>query len=106
MNNKSLLGRNIIITGASQGLGAYCAQQMSKKGANIALLSRNKENLNRVLNLCDTSKKNIVVSLDITNSIDCEKKINEVISHFDGKIDSVIHSAGGGLGFRDPYNRF
>ena len=79
MNNKSLLGRNIIITGASQGLGAYCAQQMSKKGANIALLSRNKENLNRVLNLCDTSKKNIVVPLDITNSIDCEKKLMRLL---------------------------
>ena len=102
MNNKSLLGRNIIITGASQGLGAYCAQQMSKKGANIALISRNKENLNLVLNLCDSSKNNIVVPLDITNSIDCEKKINEIINHFDGKIDSVIHSVGGGLGFRDP----
>ena len=102
MNNKSLLGRNIIITGASQGLGEYCAKQMSKKGANIALISRNKENLNRVLNLCDASKNNIVVPLDITNSIDCENKINETISHFDGKIDAVIHSAGGGLGFRDP----
>ena len=79
MNNKSLLGRNIIITGASQGLGAYCAQQMSKKGANIALLSRNKENLNRVFNVCDTSKKNILVPLDITNSIDCEKKLMRLL---------------------------
>jgi 3-oxoacyl-[acyl-carrier protein] reductase len=102
VNNKSLLGRNIIISGASQGLGEYCAIQMSKKGANIALISRNEENLNRVLNLCDTSKNNIVVPLDITNSIDCEKKINEIINHFDGKIDSVIHSVGGGLGYRDP----
>lgn len=102
MNNKSLLGRNIIITGASQGLGEYCAKQMSKKGANIALISRNKKNLNRVLNTCDTSNNNIVVPLDITNSIDCENKINETINHFDGKIDSIIHSVGGGLGFRDP----
>ena len=102
MNNKSLLGRNIIITGASQGLGEYCAKQMSKKGANIALISRNRENLNRVLNLCDISNNNILVPVDITNSIDCVNKIDEVISHFNGKIDSVIHSVGGGLGYRDP----
>lgn len=101
MHKKSLLGQNIIITGASQGLGEYCAKKMSKKGANIALISRNKKNLNRVLSNCDGSN-NIVVQLDITDPIDCQSKINETISHFDGKIDSVIHSTGGGLGFRDP----
>jgi NAD(P)-dependent dehydrogenase (short-subunit alcohol dehydrogenase family) len=99
---KPLLGRNIIISGASQGLGEYCAKEMSKKGANIALISRNEESLNRVLSLCDGAKNNIIMPVDITNPIDCANKINEIISHFNGKVDSVIHSVGGGMGYRDP----
>ena len=40
--------------------------------------------------------------VDITNPKECEIKIHKIINHFDGKIDSVIHSVGGGMGFREP----
>jgi 3-oxoacyl-[acyl-carrier protein] reductase len=101
MNNDSLVGKNIIITGASQGLGEYCAIQMSKQGGNVALIARNIDNLNRVLRECDGSN-NIAVQMDITINKESKSGLNKIVNHFNGKIDSVIHCAGGGLGFRDP----
>jgi len=106
MNNESLKGKNIIITGASQGLGEYCAIKMSQKGANIILISRSKEKLKRVLNQCNDDTNNLIVQLDITDHTQCTDKLNDVIENYNEKIDCVIHAAGGGLGFRNPLIEF
>ena len=82
MNNESLKGKNIIITGASQGLGEYCAIKMSQKGANIILISRSKEKLKRVLNQCNDDTNNLIVQLDITDHTQCTDKLNDVIENY------------------------
>ena len=60
-----------------------------------------KQSLNRVLRECDGSN-NIAVQMDITINKESKSGLNKIVNHFNGKIDSVIHCAGGGLGFRDP----
>lgn len=46
----NITGRTIIVTGASEGIGKEIALALAKKGANIALVARSRENLGSVLN--------------------------------------------------------
>ena len=41
----NLRDRNIVITGASSGIGRQCAISCSQMGANVILIARNKERL-------------------------------------------------------------
>lgn len=49
-NNLNLNNKNIIITGASSGIGRQCAINFSQLGANVILIARNKEKLEQTFN--------------------------------------------------------
>ena len=44
-SNWSAEGKNVIITGASSGIGAELARNFAKEGSSLALISRNKDSL-------------------------------------------------------------
>lgn len=46
----NLVGKNILITGASSGIGKQCVITASKLGANIVLIARNEKRLEEVCN--------------------------------------------------------
>lgn len=48
MMHKYYKTKNIIITGASQGIGAAMAQELAAMGANLLLMARNQKNLARI----------------------------------------------------------
>ncbi|MGV3524929.1 MAG: SDR family NAD(P)-dependent oxidoreductase [Candidatus Sericytochromatia bacterium] len=48
----SLSGQTIVITGASDGIGAYAAQALSRRGAHIAVVGRSPEKTRRVAENC------------------------------------------------------
>ena len=52
MNNKHAL-----VCGSSKGIGASTAIELSKLGATITLLARDKDSLSNILDSLDTSKK-------------------------------------------------
>jgi len=93
MNSISnLKGKNIIITGASSGIGKQCAIMVSKLGANVILIARNKERLKETYNQLKEAK-HLYFSQDIT---ECEKieDIVRISVERIGKISGFIHSAG------------
>jgi NAD(P)-dependent dehydrogenase (short-subunit alcohol dehydrogenase family) len=91
-NPFSLLGKNIIITGASKGIGKKCAVTCSRMGANIVLIARNEEILKETFN--DLAPGNhFFFSRDITQFEQLENIINESVMQL-GKISGFIHSAG------------
>lgn len=92
LNPMNLNGKNILITGASAGIGKGIAIYLSKLGANIIMAARNEERLKETLNqlepgdhsyyLIDLNNlKEIEVMLD---TICCDKK----------KLNGIVHSAG------------
>ena len=88
----SLKNKNIVITGASSGIGRQCAISCSKMGATIILIARNKNRLIDTYNKLDEGKHLYFIQ-DITDYDKIEAIINDVCSKL-GKIHGFIHSAG------------
>ena len=92
-NPFSLLGKVIIVTGASSGIGAQCAIDCSKMGAKVVLIGRNTERLNNVLEQCDKSNNHLVISYDLTDT-DGMSNLLKMIVEKTGKISGLINCAG------------
>lgn len=91
-NPFNLLGRTIVITGASSGIGRQCAIECSKMGATVILVARNYERLKDTFdNLVSDNNKIFCADLTSTDQvIDLSQKIGKEI----GKIDGIVHCAG------------
>ncbi|MFM8186798.1 MAG: SDR family NAD(P)-dependent oxidoreductase, partial [Alphaproteobacteria bacterium] len=87
--------KNIVITGASSGIGRALAIEFSKNSQNLFLSARNLENLEQTKNLCKNinDKINIYTKiLDVKNEVDCKNWIDEIEKAF--AVDLVIANAG------------
>lgn len=90
-------GKVILITGASSGIGAACAEYFAKEGASLALVGRNAEKFAKVT---EKIKENgieedpLIILADI--SVDSERIINETIEKY-GRLDILINNAAFGI---------
>ena len=82
----------IWITGASSGIGAELAKQLSGKGARLILTARNEAAL-QVVAQAFPQNQSIVISADLTEASLIPQIVAEAMAAF-GHIDAVIHSAG------------
>ncbi len=93
MNSFSLQNKNIIITGASSGIGRQCAITCSNMGANVFLVARNIERLNETISQLQVSSKYIPFIQDVTEFDKIESIIKTIVSDY-GRVDGFIHCAG------------
>ncbi|MAV82852.1 MAG: hypothetical protein CMI90_05265 [Pelagibacteraceae bacterium] len=91
-----LKGKNILITGASYGLGALIAKELSKEGANLFLTARSESKL-KLLTKNFKKKKNFYHIVDF-QSLDSILKMTKKVKSVFKNIDVIMHIAGGGLG--------
>lgn len=91
-NNLNLNNKNIIITGASSGIGRQCAITFSQFGANIILVARNKEKLEQTFNKLNKGN-HITFAQDLTEYDKLEEIINISVGKI-GRISGFVHSAG------------
>lgn len=80
------MGKNILVTGASKGIGKAIATGLQKEGHNLFLTSRNKELLENILN-----ETGAYCVCDLSNQSDLEK-LAEFIK--ENSIDVLINNAG------------
>lgn len=92
--------KNILITGASSGLGLGMAKEFAKKGHNLALCARRTDRLETLQQELKTINPNIEVYIDSLDVNDHDR-VFEVFENFRqqmGTLDRVIVNAGMGKG--------
>ena len=93
MNNPfSLKNKNILVTGASSGIGRKCAISCSQMGAKVVLIDKDNKGLKQTFDLLK-SENHLYYSHDLTNYSGLEPIIKDAVSKL-GKISGFVHSAG------------
>ncbi len=89
--------KTIIITGASDGIGAELARQLARRhGAGVALVlaARNAAMLEQVAAQCAASAaQTLVVPTDVSVQAQCVALIEACVARF-GRIDALVNNAG------------
>jgi short-subunit dehydrogenase len=84
-------GKVVLITGASEGIGAACAQAFRDRGARLALTARTEEKLRQV-----AGSDGFAYAADLLAAGSCTRIVAAAMRHF-GRIDVLVNSAGVGL---------
>ena len=99
-NAFSVEGKNVIITGGTQGLGLAMADGYAELGANVAITGRNAEKGAKALAGLREKYPNAKIEYyqaDQTKQEDAQAVIDAFVQDF-GKIDVLINNAGAGGG--------
>ena len=93
--------KTVVITGAAGGIGSAFAHRFGQAGAKLALLDVSAEGLEALsADLRTTGIDNVAVACDVTNPVDCQAAMAEVIKSYGG-IDVLINNAG--IGHRSAF---
>ena len=84
-------GKVVLITGASQGLGAACAAEFARAGAKLSLTARTVEGLTRA-----AGHDGLITPGDITLEATRRSAMERTLDRF-GCIDILINNAGAGM---------
>ncbi|WP_066312580.1 SDR family oxidoreductase [Bacillus sp. FJAT-29814] len=103
MVNERVNGKNIVITGASGGIGAEIARLCAASGANLVLLARSIDKLQQLESELEQKYQiNVeVFQLDVANT-DQVKQVFEQIFASVGDVDILVNNAGFGV-FREAH---
>lgn len=91
-NPFSLAAKNILVTGASSGIGRQCAITASQLGAFVILLGRSEERLHETAQMLGNTNYSIVAT-DITDYVATTEKLEKLLEN-GSKIDGILHAAG------------
>ncbi len=90
----NLKNKNVLITGASSGIGAESAKLFSQQGATVILVARNESKLKRVSNSIKSNNGNsYIIKCDISDTNQVSRMVEESIELF-GRIDVLFNNAG------------
>src|SRR5687768_3726040 len=98
-------GRNVIVTGASRGIGAALAERYAAEGANVVITARTLEPIEQLGgSLAETAERcgrfgSTVVPLvaDLADADDRARIIPESESVLGGPIDVLVNNAAAGI---------
>lgn len=88
-----LADKVVLVTGGSKGIGQAIAAAFKAEGAEVSIVGRGKEALERAREELDV----FAVEADVTKEDDRKRIIDEVIKEW-GRIDILINNAGGSNG--------
>jgi 3-oxoacyl-[acyl-carrier protein] reductase len=88
--NLGLSGRTALVTGASSGLGLASAEALAAEGANVTLVGRRRDLLEREAERIG----GLAVRCDVTAPRDLERAVEQTVAAFGG-IDVLVWNGGG-----------
>jgi 3-hydroxy acid dehydrogenase/malonic semialdehyde reductase len=96
----SLENQNIVITGASMGIGATIAKRLASESANLILFARSEDKLKSIAQECQKIQSNIKVhtaSVDVSNHEALRNAMSDAVNKL-GPIDVLVNNAGLAVG--------
>lgn len=97
---KRLQGKNVLVTGASSGIGQAIAVRFAQDGANVAINYRSgaeqaeaTQALVRAERSGDPGARDMIVQADVSNEQQVQRMFGEVLEAF-GRIDILVNNAG------------
>lgn len=95
MDAERLAGKNIVITGAAQGMGAANAMYFAAQGANLVLGDLNLDGAQAIADQINTADvgKAIAVAMDVTRRADHTHAVQACVDAF-GSINVYLNNAG------------
>ncbi|MDA3640752.1 SDR family oxidoreductase [Mycobacterium xenopi] len=89
-----LVGRHVIITGASSGIGRASAIAVAARGATVFALARNAEALDElVAEIRAAGGQAYAFTCDVTDSASVEHTVKDILGRFD-HVDYLVNNAG------------
>ena len=87
-------GRNILITGSSQGIGAATALEIARAGGTVLLVARTREKLEEVAAEVESLGGTAYVHpCDLSDEADIDRLADEIIEQH-GQVDVLVNNAG------------
>ncbi|MHA6798669.1 SDR family oxidoreductase [Bounagaea algeriensis] len=86
-----LSGKVVLITGAARGIGAETARRLARRGARLALVGLEPEELARVAD--ELGPEHFWTEADVTDGESIGGAVTAAVEHF-GRLDAVIANAG------------
>jgi 3-oxoacyl-[acyl-carrier protein] reductase len=101
--NLNLKGKNFLITGSSRGIGKAIAQIFLDEEANVGLVARSSNDLERTANSLkkSTGSKIFFWSSDLSVQSSVDRLLGQVLEKW-STIDGLILNVGDGKSFHDP----
>ena len=91
MCDKKLLGKVIVISGGTKGVGRAAAEEFARQGAKVVIGGRDEESAMKSIRLMRTyGTEGLFVYTDLENVEDCKKLMDETYNRF-GKIDGFFN---------------
>ena len=92
--NGPLVGKHVIITGASSGIGRASAIAVAQRGATVFALARNGAALDElVAEIRESGGQAYAFTCDVTDSSSVEHTVKDILGRF-GHVDYLVNSAG------------
>ncbi|MGC4080795.1 MAG: SDR family NAD(P)-dependent oxidoreductase [Vicinamibacterales bacterium] len=86
-------GKVVLITGGSRGLGLVLARGLVEKGARVALMARQRDELDRAVGSVGDEASVYAVAGDVRSAESCSRVVDAVVARF-GRLDVLINNAG------------
>ena len=94
MIDKKLLGKVIVVSGGTKGVGRTVAEEFARAGAKVVIGGRDEEAALKSIRLMKTyGSEGMFVHTDLENVSDCKKLFDEAYARF-GRIDGFFNYAG------------
>ena len=95
-----LTGQVALVTGASRGLGRSIAAGLAEAGADLAIASRKRSDVEAVAReLRPTGREILPLQMEVTRADSVEEAVGGALNHF-GRIDILVNNAG--INIRKP----
>lgn len=85
--------KSVIVTGASEGVGAATARKLAERGANVVLVARGRKKLEQIARELSSKSNVLMIPMDVADESACVNLFKKTEFEF-GNIHMLVNNAG------------